>query len=420
MKIKILKMKKNILVTLSFLFIIFITSAKERFVRVMYNSNASYEATIIWDQFSGKFETLYLDTIPISDKSEKQLNLSTSNNSKSMNNCIVRLKNLKADQRYYFKIKDSEGISRNYYFSTVSDKPENPISFIGGGDSRDLRDVRSKANRLVAKLKAHAVLFNGDFIGIDIDNQWIEWFIDWEYTIDSDGRITPMIVTRGNHELTNAVIVNLFDVPNEDLYYNTIFGGTLLNLVSLNSEILKIGSQKAFLRKTLKEHQDFYWQLPQYHRPIRAHVKSKKEMETQYRNFVPLFEKYPNVRLCLENDSHTCKITWPIISSKDADAEEGFKRDDAKGIVYAGEGCWGAPLRAADDCKSWTRDAEGVNQFNWIFISKEKMEVRTVKYENEAMVEPLTEQTRFSIPKNIDLWGPKNGTLVEIFQQKTR
>ncbi|MFM7758655.1 MAG: hypothetical protein ACKO6J_06970 [Crocinitomicaceae bacterium] len=143
-------------------------------------------------------------------------------------------------------------------------------------------------------------------------------------------------------------------------------------------------------------------------------------MQTQYNNFVPLFEKYSNVRLCLENDSHTTKITWPIVSSQDKDADEGFKRDDEKGIVYAGEGCWGAPLREADDCKSWTRDAGKVNQFNWIFISKDKIELRTVKYENVDKIVPLTEETRFYIPEAIDLFGPKNGTLVEIYPRKDK
>ena len=141
-------------------------------------------------------------------------------------------------------------------------------------------------------------------------------------------------------------------------------------------------------------------------------------MNTEYRNFVPLFEKYKNVRLCLENDSHTTKVTWPIISSKETDAEEGFKRNDNLGIVYVGEGCWGAPLRDADDCKSWTRDAGKVNQFNWIFISKEKIELRTVLYECVDKVMSLSEQTRFNIPENIELFGPKNGTLIQIHPRK--
>jgi hypothetical protein len=408
-------MKYLIITCLSF-FIFQNVNAKARFVRVTFGLNPSNEASIIWDQNRGEFLGLFLDTVdPSINRYKNKLNLSAKNSTRGMKNHIVRLKDLKPNTRYYFTIKDTEGFGRTYYFSTVSDSPNERFSFIAGGDSRDNRVVRQKADKLVAKLKAHAVFFNGDFTGIDIEKQWKEWFLDWENSIDTDGRITPLIVTRGNHEHSNKVLVSLFDVPHKKVFYNTVFGGNLLNLVSLNSEIQKVGPQKIFLRNTLAEHTSFQWQIIQYHRPVRAHVASKKEMQTQYKNFVPLFEKHKNVRLCLENDSHTWKVTWPIVSSKDADADEGFKRDDAKGIVYAGEGTWGAPLRPADDKKSWTRDAEAINQFNWIFVSKEKIELRTVKYENEAEVESLTEKNRFQMPKNIELYGPVNGTLVEIF-----
>ena len=408
-------MKYLIIGCLSF-FIFQNVSAKARFVRVTFGLNPYNEASIIWDQYRGEFLGLYLDTVePSVNRYRTKLELSAKNSARGMKNNIVRLKDLKPNTRYFFTIKDTEGFGRTYCFSTVSDSPNERFSFIAGGDSRDNRVVRAKADKLVAKLKAHAVLFNGDFTGIDIEKQWKEWFLDWENSIDTDGRITPLIVTRGNHEHSNKVLVALFDVPHKKVFYNTVFGGNLLNLVSLNSEIQKVGPQKIFLRNTLTEHTNFQWQIIQYHRPVRAHVASKKEMQTQYKNFVPLFEKHKNVRLCLENDSHTWKVTWPIVISKEADADEGFKRDDAKGIVYAGEGTWGAPLRPADDKKSWTRDADAINQFNWIFVSKEKIELRTVKYENEADVESLTEKNRFQMPKNIELYGPVNGTLVEIF-----
>jgi acid phosphatase type 7 len=391
--------------------LVFNANGKTRFVRVVFSGDASTTATVIWDQKRGQFMGFYMDTVePFKNRYRQEIQLTSKNNWKGMSNCLVELKNLRPNTKYYFTIKDSEGFGRTYYFSTAPNVPEERLSLIGGGDSRDNRPVRVKANKMVAKLKAHAVLFNGDFINLDLNQQWINWFEDWEYTIDTDGRITPLVVSRGNHEKTNKVIVRLFNVPHPKLYYHTTLGGNLLNLISLNSEILKIGGQKVFLRNTLEEHKDFFWQLPQYHRPIRAHVSFKKEMQTQYKNFVPLFEQYKNVRLCLENDSHTTKITWPILSSKEKDADEGFKRNDEKGIVYAGEGCWGAPLRDADDCKSWTRDAGKVNQFNWIFISKEKIE----------QITSLTEATRFTIPEFIDLFGPKNGTLVEIFPQKDK
>lgn len=389
---------------------------KVRFVRVVFNGNAANTATVIWDQEEDEFNGFYLDTIdPVINRYAHLISLTSSNHMRGMNNKIVRLTNLLPNQIYYFQIKDNKGLSRLYHFRTAPNSADFPLSFIAGGDSRDNRPVRVKANQLVPKLQVTAVLFNGDFIGIDIEKQWVDWFTDWENTIATDGRITPMLVTRGNHELNNEVIHQLFDVPHKKLYYSTTFGGNLLHIVSLNSEILKIGSQKIFLRSALNKHKTFTWQIAQYHRPIRAHVKEKKEMETQYKNFVPLFEKYKNLPLCLENDSHTCKVTWPIVSSKAEGSSEGFIRDDKNGIVYAGEGCWGAPLRAANDLKPWTRDAAAVNQFNWIFVTKEKIELRTVLYENAAELPTLDYRNRFTVPAGMQLFGPNNGTLVEIF-----
>ena len=411
---------------LIFMFLLssFLSFGKVRFVRVVFNSIASEEATVIWHQESGEFTRfIYSEGDSKTESADKMKlinKISSTNNARGFNTHILRLTNLSPNTKYSFKIVDTDGEGSLYYFSTCSNSPNDRISFIAGGDSRDRSVIRRKANLLVSKLKAHAVLFNGDFTGLDLPNQWVEWFTDWEYSISSDGRITPLVVTRGNHELSNSILVKLFDVPSRGVFYSTEFGGNLLNLVSLNSEILKIGVQKIFLASTLKKHEDFIWQIAQYHRPIRPHVKHKKEMETQYRNFVPLFEKYRNLRLCLENDSHTCKITWPIVSSETEGSSEGFIRDDEKGIVYAGEGCWGAPLRAADDFKPWTRDAAAVNQFNWIFIAKDKIELRTILYENAEDVTELTEETRFSMPQNINLWNPSNGNLVEIFQQKNR
>jgi hypothetical protein len=393
--------------------------ANVNYVRIMFNSDASHEATLAWNQISGEKPVVYFGT---SKPNEFNFNDSTKvvafNSAKSMNTHFAQLSNLQANQTYYFSIKDSEGYSVIYYFSTVPDVPTDRLSFIAGGDSRDISETRRKGNKMVAKLKPHAVLFNGDFTGLDTPKQWVEWFDDWEHSIAEDGRISPLVVTRGNHELTNRSIRNLFNVPHKRIYYDVQFGGTLLNIISLNSEIQKFGRQKLFLRNSLKNHEHFDWQIPQYHRPIRAHVAHKKEMNTEYRNFVPLFEKYANVRLCLENDSHTCKITWPIVQGEGFGSEEGFIRNDEKGIVYAGEGCWGAPLRAADDSKCWTRNAEAVNQVNWIFVDQTKIEVRTVLYENVAEVEELTEESRFKMPVGITLWTPSNGALVTISKRR--
>lgn len=411
-------MKKTTCLLFALLFVQLVF-AEVRFVRVMFFGNASNSAVIGWDQVSGENPVLHFDTVKPTDfEFSKQQGISTFNKTKGMSNHFVRLENLQANQAYYFSIKDNKGYSKIYYFFTSPDTSKEKLSFIGGGDSRTRSEVRVLANKMVEKLKPHAVLFAGDYTGFDTAKEWIQWFKDWEATVGEDGRITPIVPTRGNHEKTNQVMVSIFDVPCKRVYYSTQFGGSLFNVVVLNSEIWKGGAQTWFLNSELKEHKDFNWQLPMYHRPMRPHVSHKKEMQTQYRTFVPVFERYNNVRLVLECDSHTCKSTWPILKSKDKLADEGFVRDDEKGIVYVGEGCWGAPPRAADDLKSWTRDAEMNDSFKWIFVSEEKIEVRTVLYSNVNEVSSLDPTSRFNLPNNIEIWNPSNGSVVTVKARK--
>lgn len=396
-----------------------IVFAEIRFVRVMFYDDASESAVIGWDQVSGDNPLLYYDTLrPLDYEFSKSQQISASNHSKGMFNHFVRLENLKPNKAYYFTVKDNQGFSKIFYFYTCPNNPKEKLSFIGGGDSRTRSEVRILANKMVEKLKPHAVLFAGDYTGFDTQNEWLQWFDDWESTTGLDGRITPIVPTRGNHEKTNKVMVDIFDVPCKRIYYSTQFGGSLFNVVVLNSEIWKGGAQTWFLNGELKNHSDFNWQLPMYHRPMRPHVSHKKEMQTQYKNFVPVFEKYKNVRLVLECDSHTCKSTWPILKSKDKLADEGFVRNDDKGIVYIGEGCWGAPPRVADDLKSWTRDAEMNDSFKWMFVSEDKIEVRTVLYSNVEEVDNVSNSNRFSLPNNIQIWNPSNGSVVIVKPRK--
>jgi hypothetical protein len=378
----------------------------------MISGDASTSITLGWNQMSGENVQLHLQW---GDKPFVHVaDILKDNTYKGMDNFFIRLTELRPDKKYQFKIVDSEGTSKIYWFQTAP-TDHSSLSFIAGGDSRSRRDARSKANVMVSKLRPHAVLFNGDMTTQDIDKEWVQWFQDWEKTIDSSNHIVPLIVSRGNHEHSNQTLTNLFAVPHKKVYYDAQFGTDFINIITLNSEILKFGSQKWFLRKSLKEHQHFTWQLPQYHRPNRPHVSWKKEMNNQCRHFVTQFEEYKNVKLALECDAHTCKTTYPIVLSKDKDAHEGFKRDDKNGIVYIGEGCWGAPLREPNDPKPWTKSSEAIDSFKWIFIKEDSLEVRVVKYSNSAEVisDP---KNKFEIPEKIDLWSP-NGESVTIIKK---
>jgi len=299
-----------------------------------------------------------------------------------MLNNICRFANLQPNTKYYFKVVDDTGNTGIYHFETLPND-NTPLSIIAGGDSRNNRSVRVTANKMVAKLKPHAILFTGDFTDQGTPNQWQNWFEDWQYTIDSDYRIIPIIPTRGNHESNDTYLIDLFGTP-ENVYY-TSSNNSLLTVITLNSEksMNAYGAQTSWLLNTLPQINTTY-KIAQYHKPMRAHIKSYGHGVAQYTYWAKTLEDY-QVDLVVESNSHTSKTTWPlVVCSGGFNCDEGFKRDDINGVVYTGEGCWGSPLRYNDNDKSWTRSSGMYNQFKLIFIDEYGIELRTVLVDNEA------------------------------------
>jgi hypothetical protein len=244
------------------------------------------------------------------------------------------------------------------------------------------------------------------------NGEWEDWFDDWQTSITEDGRMTPLVVARGNHERNNEILEILFDTPPR-VYYGLTIGGNLLRLYTLNSEEGIAGNQSTWLDQDLTTHADKTWKFVQYHTPMRPVVSGKPDGSEQYESWAEIFFKH-KVQLVNESDSHAVKSTWPIKPM--ANATGGFVRDDNLGTVYIGEGAWGAPLRNASDIndKPWLRDSASFNHFNWIFIDQEKIEIRTVKVDNQPVVGSLSEKNIFAMPQGLDLWAPTNGAVVTI------
>lgn len=383
--------------------------------RIMLNDDPSSTATVGWATATAPTSSLklYYDTIDHGKDYTKYAfshSISATKSHAGLSNNFVRLKNLRPKTTYYFVVSDEKNVSRRLWFETASDRPGDRLSLVVGGDSRNNRVPRKAANSLVAKLRPHAVVFGGDMTDNGTTGQWQEWMTDWQDTISADGRMTPVIIARGNHEASNSILVNLFDTP-AGVYYGVTFGGNLMRVYTLNSESSIAGDQTNWLKRDLESSQGVQWKMAQYHRPMRPHNSGKPEGSGQYSYWAPLFEQY-KVSLVSESDTHTVKYTWPLKISKSGD--EGFVRDDQNGVVYIGEGCWGAPLRDSNDTKSWTRDSGKFNHFNWVFVDQSKIEVRTVKVDNAASVASLTDQNRFDNPAGIDIWAPNNGSTITI------
>jgi hypothetical protein len=266
---------------------------------------------------------------------------------------------------------------------------------------------------MVSKIRPHFIMFSGDMTDRDTNSEWVEWFTDWQLTIGSDGRIFPVLVARGNHEASDKTLFDLFDLRNPENYFALSFAGNLLRVYSLNSMIPVGGNQASWLERDLKANTDKTWRFAQYHHPIRPHTSIKKPRNDQYAHWAPLFYDY-KMQLVVECDAHVVKTTWPVRPSNEPGSVDGFIRDDARGTVFVGEGCWGAPLRSNNNDRPWTRNSGSFNQFKWVWVNQEKVEVRTVMTDGSDRVSEVSDANQFVVPLGMRLWNPSNGDVVTI------
>lgn len=404
---------------ISFLFsFLFLNSAfgKVERLRCMWRVDPTTTMVIGWDQTAGTNPVLYYTTKNRGGDMTAYAKSQTPDRViviKGMNNHFVRLKGLRPGTTYYFKIEDSQGSTAVHSFQTAPASPYSRLSIIAGGDSRNHREARISANKIVGKLRPHFVLFGGDMTSKDVDHEWLDWFDDWQHTISEDRRLTPIVVARGNHEYANKTLIDLFDVKTTDLYYAHTFGTDMLRIYTLNSLIPSGGKQQAWLMDDLEKNDYIQWKMAQYHHTIRPHTKKKPEKNELLLNWATLFYKY-QVQLVVESDAHVVKSTYPIKPSRAVGSQDGFIRDDELGTVYVGEGCWGAPLRNNDDPKSWTRASGSFNQFKWIFVDREKIEIRTIQTDGADAVGSVDPFNIFIPPLGLTVWEPLTGAVITI------
>lgn len=391
--------------------------------RLSLRDDPSTSVVIGWEQDGGGIATVYYGTTDLGTNWSSYSNSQAPDrvvSASGMDNSFVRLSGLTPDTKYYFVIKDSDGVSNRFWFKTTPMGNSTPISIISGGDSRAYLDSspRERANKLVSKLRPDFVMFGGDYTWLGTSLEWKGWLDDWQLTISSDGRMYPVIWERGNHELSSGMVHNLFDVPSVDEYYNIPVGGNFINIYTLNTEISVAGNQKNWLETRLQTTANNYdWNIAQYHRAIRPHTTTKSNEDGQYNAWAQLFYDY-QVRLVIESDAHDVKTTWPIKPSTGPNSDDGYELDSIYGTVYIGEGCWGAPLRTNDNNRSWTRDSDSFNSFKWIKVTRDTIEIKTIGTDNANSVGTVSDANRFDVPANADIWSPTNGSSVYIINNK--
>ncbi|MBA3901684.1 MAG: metallophosphoesterase family protein, partial [Bacteroidetes bacterium] len=231
------KQKANAGLIISSLFVLLLFPFQEIYAktskfRISWRDNPSTTMVIGWVQESGSSPMVHYGT---TDQGTNHLQYSNTKapdrsvSDKGLNHRFARLTGLKPNTAYYFLIRDSDGNSKRFWFKTAPDNPNERLSIIAGGDSRNNAVPRRNANSMVAKLRPHAVMFGGDMTDTSSDSQWQEWLDDWQLTTGADGRMIPIIAERGNHD-RNSDMVNLFDVPDPNVHYALNLGGSLLRI----------------------------------------------------------------------------------------------------------------------------------------------------------------------------------------------
>lgn len=272
------------------------------------------------------------------------------------------LTGLESGTDYEFRFGET---SRVYRFQTLpADVVRTPVRLVVGGDVRTSRERMERTGRVAMEYEPHALVFGGDLAYVDGDprkvEQWYEWF---EVTRDvfqtADGRIVPVVVAIGNHEIWQTrrldeddlhleaewgiqagdapFFTTLFPQPS-GRSYRVVDAGDYLSLVLLDTDHLEMiaGEQTEWLQETLAARTRVPHVFPVYHQPGWPSVRSFHGGGSQrVREFwSPLFEEY-GVRVAFESHDHAYKRTVPIRAG----------REDASGVVYIGDGAWGVGTR---------------------------------------------------------------------------
>jgi len=277
-----------------------------------------------------------------------------------LTNFRAELTKLTPGTEYRMKIGKNSPV---YKFRTMPAKATNDFTFISGGDAGVNQHVIEN-NKQAAKQDPYFAIVGGDLAYDNGTNAktYLAWLRDYsKYMIDTKGRLIPMVVCIGNHEVKGGYNKTRAEAPFffahfDGLYKDTAYAaldfGDYLSLVLMDTgHVSKIaGDQtdwldKALAARTERPHLIVVNHVPCYpsYRPAEAPAGSILRAgtgEEQRKNWVPLFEKH-NVDLVLEHHDHTFKRTHPM--------KDGLK--DKNGILYLGDGSWGK-LRNASKAES--------------------------------------------------------------------
>jgi len=307
---------------------------------------------------------------------------------------IVELTGLKPGANYEFCFQPG---ARVFKFRTMPKDLSQPVRFITGGDVYHNLKWMGNTTALAAKLDPAFIVLGGDLAysngGTDPENisRWFDYFASWKTNaVAPDGRLIPMLVTLGNHEVKDsyrqpvekaASFYSLFSSPGPQ-GYTTLDFGKYLSLFLLDSDHTHTiaGDQTEWLGKNLSARRNVPHVFPVYHTP--AYPSFREESGIQAKevraNWCPLFDKY-GVKVVFENHDHCFKRTFPIRAGK----------IDPKGTTYLGDGAWGVEVRNPDPAKPkwYVEKSAGIRHFYVVTLTPEARHILAINESGQVFDE---------------------------------
>ena len=253
-----------------------------------------------------------------------------------------------------------EGEKQKYLFRTLPSKLTTPLKVMIGGDFAESFSLYRKMNKVAAQKNPDFVVLGGDiayacghrlFEGPHGSvSKWVDFFEEWQMSMRGErDRLIPVTAVIGNHDVAskdrkekgkNALFLKFFPSSTNRAYKTVeVAGSFCLFLLDSGHLSLVDKQQKIWLEQNLQAKEKMLWKVPVYHLagyPSTYLLKDSRPTNIRA-TWIPLFEKY-GVKLAFEHHNHAFKRTYPMLDEK----------INPSGIVYIGDGCWGAPPRRVE------------------------------------------------------------------------
>lgn len=280
----------------------------------------------------------------------------------------VELINLNPGTDYEFRAQPTDKI---YSFRTMPEKADQPIRFVAGGDPGGGEEFINMSKQ-AALYNPDFIVFSGDWSLENPNPDRVSWFFEQLQTLfmSENNRLIPVIAAIGNHDVwkernisddveldfyrkeyglkegDSALFDSLFAFPGVPRYGVLDFGDYLSWIILDSGHRSSIdGGQTEWLESTLKEREGKPHIFASYHvgaYPSHRSYEGADAIKIRD-NWVPTFDSY-GLDVAFEAHDHMYKRSYLL---------KGGKVDKNDGVLYLGDGGFGAPTRQPDETPRW-------------------------------------------------------------------